>query len=44
MVASASAMWVVSQRTTQFAVAATDHSAFNSDEMRLVEMRSDKVR
>ena len=36
---SATANWVASRRSTQFAVAATDHSALISDEMRSGVMR-----
>ena len=41
---AATAKWVASQQTTQFAVAATDHSALSSDEKWSVEMRSDEMR
>ena len=35
---------VVRREATQFAVAAVGHGTVSSDEMRLVEMRSDEVR
>jgi len=38
---AAMANWAASQRATQFAVAATDHSALGSGKIRSVEMRWD---
>jgi len=37
------ANWVAGCESTQFAVAATNHSVLRSNEMRTVEMRSDEV-